>query len=122
MTTLKRCSRCRVNKAPSAFHRDASKPDGRRYACRDCVRLEQAVARGGYVSSARAFFANFRTTLDSFAVVDAALNRTPPPTSHDLTPRDDDRIIGVTDRLLSALADGDPAARLIARQKLEALR
>lgn len=41
---LKRCSKCRVEKPLGEFHRDASKRDGREYACKVC-RHEKARRR-----------------------------------------------------------------------------
>lgn len=116
----KKCSRCGVTKPIDAFNRDRTNRDGRRYECRDCTRREQTRNRGGYVSPARGFVENVRSTLDPFALIDAAIGRTPPP-KRETAPADlaVGRVIAVTDSLLVGLLTGDQAARLEALRKLE---
>ena len=44
---MKICSRCEEPKFSSAFQRDASKPDGLKYHCRDCDnKTREASTRG----------------------------------------------------------------------------
>lgn len=120
-TTLKKCSRCPATKPLTAFNRDSRRPDGRRYECADCTRKDQTRSRGGYVSPARQFVASYGATIDSFAAIDKALDRTPPPRRRRRTAPADlavGRVVAVTDTLLAGLLGGDETARAEAERIL----
>lgn len=114
MTTiaLKKCSRCDTTKPLTDFNRDSRRPDGHRYECAECTRKGQTRARGGYVSPARQFVASYGATIDSFAAIDKALDRTPPP-RRQTAPADlaVGRVVAVTDALIAGLLSGDETAR-----------
>lgn len=116
-TTSKRCSRCKITKPLTDFHRDRTRRDGRRYDCKVCVRIAQADAEGGYRNGRLRFLREHGPIVDTLATVGKSLGL--PPRRRTL-PADlaVGRVVAVTDTLLAGLLAGDEMARAEAERIL----